>query len=114
MNGAVPADLRDALSEALETYDLTESASWSDIDALATHVYIEDLDLDPDSIVQNPDGTFSGAVNVYLTLQYGKDDNEGFRLGESFVGEVKGSLGEDGKARIQELTVDTEPFFRAG
>ena len=68
---------------------------WSDLDELSTHTILEGVEVDPEGILIDDDGRFKGVMNVYVTLQYGKDDDEGFTTSDSFLGRFEGHL--DGK-----------------
>ncbi|MBV8686226.1 MAG: hypothetical protein JOZ90_05510 [Alphaproteobacteria bacterium] len=102
-------DLRQAVAEAVSKYDLSESDAWSDLDELSTHTRVEQVEVDPDGVVVSGD-TFSGVANVYVTLQFGRDDEEGFHEGESFLGHFDGAF-HDGKAVVERFSINTSSGF---
>ena len=106
------AKLREQIAEAAEKLEISDTNAWSNLDALATHVIVEGIDVDPESIVFEEKGkTFKGALNVYLTLQYGSNDDDGFSNGTSFWGLFKGHF-EGNKPKIDDVSVDTSSFYQ--
>jgi hypothetical protein len=103
-------DLRKIIAEVLKGYDLTGDAAWGNLDELSTHTRLEGVDVDPEGILIDDQGRFKGVMNVYVTLQYGKDDKEGFASSDSFLGNFEGHL-EGERPKIDAVTVDTSPFY---
>ena len=62
------ADKTKLVVEALESFNPTSEMGWSELDALATRVYFEGIEADPEGIVIDDD-RFTGAVNVYVQLE---------------------------------------------
>lgn len=105
---------RSEIVKAVESLDLTDTGAWNQLDQLATHVSVEGLEVDPESIVflgHGPRKPFEGALNIYLELRYGANDDEGFTNGTSFWGLFKGHF-ERGSPKVDEVTVDTSPFYQ--
>ncbi|HYI47801.1 MAG TPA: hypothetical protein VEX35_04975 [Allosphingosinicella sp.] len=95
--------------QAISEYDLTQSGAWTDLDALSTHTYLDDVEVDPEGIVLD-DGLFKGFLNIYVLLQYGSGKKEGFQTSDAFRGRFTGHF--DGTvAVIDEVSVDTSPFY---
>jgi hypothetical protein len=95
-------DRRQAVADAVRDYDLAGSSAWSGLDELSTHTSIDEIEVDPDGIIIRGN-RFSGVANVYLTLQFGRNNDEGFHEAESFLGHFEGSFeGED--AVVEEPT----------
>lgn len=105
-----PDEMRSAVADAMREYDLTESAAWSDLDALATNVKIDHIEVDPAGILLKDDGTFEGVYDVYLVLEYGKLADGGFSTSESFSGRFFGHSVE-GTPIIDSASVDTSRFY---
>lgn len=100
----------------VQEFDLTDSASWSDIDALATQVSVDGIEVDPEGVVLYGNGKFDGIFNLYLKLQYGSDSNDGFISSDSFLGRFeghfeKGGLSNNDNPVIDSLSVDTTRFY---
>jgi hypothetical protein len=100
---------REAIVRAMREYDLTQSESWSDLDELSTHTYIDDVEVDPEGIVFHGD-SFKGVMSVYVLLQYGKDNVEGFQTSDAFQAHFEGRI-EDDEVLIEGVSVDTSPFY---
>ena len=83
---------------------------WPALDGLSTHTAVESVEVDPDGIVVANNGRFSGVFNVYVTLQYGKDEAEGFLTSDSFLAEFTGHF-EGGDPQIDTMAVDTSSFY---
>jgi hypothetical protein len=103
-------ELREMIAKVLKEYDLTSDVAWGDLDELSTHTQLEAVDVDPEGILIDDAGRFSGVMNVYVTLQYGKDDKEGFSSSDSFLGNFEGHL-EGARPKIDTVRVDTSPFY---
>lgn len=103
------ADRVGAVLQAVTDLDLTQSDAWSDLDELSTHTYIDDVEVDPEGIVLD-DGRFKGMMNVYVLLQYGRDNQEGFQTSDAFRGRFEGHF-EGAAAIIDKVSVDTSPFY---
>lgn len=95
--------------EAISSFDLTQDASWSALDILATRVYLEAIEADPESIVIKGK-QFSIAMNVYVQLEYGDNGDDGFSTSESFIGTFDGHFEKD-KAIIDRANIDTSSFY---
>lgn len=104
---------REAIIEAVKAAatDLTAFSAWADLDALSTHTSVDSVEVLPEGIVLNTDETFQGVLNLYLTLQYGHDNNEGFSTSESMLAKFSGSF-DEGEPRIDDIEVDTSRFYR--
>lgn len=103
-------DLVDAIAEAASNVQLTDMSAWIELDALSTHTSVDDVEVDRNGVVLMDDGSFNGVANVYVSLQYGKDTEEGFISSESFLAEFSGYV-EDGSPVIQDMTVNTAGFY---
>jgi len=108
--GAI-ADIRERIAAAVNDYDLSSDEVWGELDELSTHTLLEGVEVDPEGVVVGEDGKFKGVFNVYVTLQYGKDVDEGFATSDSFLGKFEGHL-EGQKPKLDKLTVDTSPFYK--
>jgi hypothetical protein len=105
----VSEDQRQAVRDAVEELELTSTSAWGDLDVLSTHTSVEDVEVEDEGVVITGD-TFTGVANVYVTLQYGKNDDEGFSESESFLGSFQGHF-EQGVPVIDNCTVDTRSFY---
>ena len=105
-------DRRDEIVRAVENVEISSTDAWSSLDALATHVIVEGVDVDPESIIFEKDRThFKGALNIYLTLEYGSNNEDGFSNGTSFWGTFEGHF-EGNAAKIDRVSVNTESFYQ--
>lgn len=98
------------IARQLQDIDPTSLQIWSDLDELSTHTVVEAMEVPVDGIIMSPDGRFTAVVNVYVLLQYGKDDDEGFTTSDSFRATVSGRF-VDGDAIVDRSTVDTSSFY---
>lgn len=102
--------LKRRIADAVKEVELSEMPAWADLDILSTHTRVEGLDVEPEAVVLGENGTFSGVVNIYVSLQYGSDSDDGFTSSDSFLGEFNGHFdGED--PIIDDVTVDTSEFY---
>jgi hypothetical protein len=103
--------LAQTVVSALHKADITELALWSDLDALSTHTFLEGIEAEPEGVVINADGTFSGVFNVYVTLQYGKsnDNDDGFTTSDSFLAKFDGHF-DEAEPVFDHSEVDTSSF----
>lgn len=95
---------------AVQDFDLANSSAWADVEGLASKVYVEGCEADPGGIIVQG-SNFEGALNVYLSLEYGDGEDDGFSMSESFVGRFAGHFDKNGKAVIETVEVDTSPFY---
>ncbi len=100
---------RDRIAGAVRDVDLTDFACWNDLDVLSSHTIPEDIEVLEDTI-DIKDDNFSGVLNVYVQLKYGKGD-EGFTSSDGFPGKFKGHFDENDRLVIDEVTVDTSSFY---
>jgi hypothetical protein len=103
-------DLRERIARALERYDLSSDDAWSELDQLSTHTLLEGLEVDPEGVVVDQNGHFKGVMNVYVTLQYDKDEHDGFKTSDSFLGSFEGHM-EGDAPKVDSVKVDTSPFY---
>jgi hypothetical protein len=99
----------EAIMRAVSEYDLTQSDAWADLDALSTHTYVENLEVDPEGVVIDDD-RFKGIMNVYVLLQYGPSNQEGFQTSDAFRAWFDGHFQGQG-AIIDRVKVDISPFY---
>jgi hypothetical protein len=102
---------REKIVRLVEEYDLSSDPAWSALDELSTHTALEGLEVDPEGVVLDKNGKFRGVVNVYVTLQYDKDDVEGFTTSESFLGNFEGHF-EGERPKVDSISVDTSSFYQ--
>ena len=100
---------RDRIAGAVRDVDLTDFACWNDLDVLSSRTIPEDIEVLEDAI-DIKDDNFSGVLNVYVLLEYGKGD-EGFTSSDGFPGKFKGHFDENDRLVIDEVTVDTSSFY---
>jgi len=103
-------DPRLDVAEALRNVEITELDIWDKLDILSTHTQIEAVEVPVEGIILSPENRFSAVINIYLTLQYGNNDEEGFTTSDSFVATVKGHLIDDSPT-IDTSSVDTSSFY---
>src|SRR5437868_6114509 len=94
--------LRRRIADAVKEVELSDTSAWADLDILSTHTRIEGVDVEPDSVVLDAQGHFRGVVNIYLSLQYGSESDDGFMSSDSFLGECRGHL-DDNVPVIEDL-----------
>ena len=100
---------KDRIAEAVRDVDLTGFACWNDLDVLSLRTVPEDIEVLDDAIDINGK-IFSGVLNVYVLLEYGKGE-EGFTSSDGFPGKFKGHFDENDQLVIDEVTVDTSSFY---
>ncbi len=101
---------REQIAEALQNIEISDLDIWDDLDILSTHTRVEAFEVPVEGIILGPGNRFSAVLNLYLTLQYGKDDDDGFTTSDSFVAIVKGQL--EGEAlTVDSSSVDTSSFY---
>lgn len=103
--------LRRRIAEAVRGIELSETSAWNDLDILSTHTRVEGINVDPDGVVLDANGNFRGVIDIYVSLQYGSNNEEGFASSDSFLGEFRGHLEAHGKAVIDDVTVNTSDFY---
>jgi hypothetical protein len=97
-------DQLEAIANAVKNADLSALQSWSDLDQLSTHTTVDDIEVDLSGIVINGD-RFQAVANIYVTLQYGLDDNEGFHETDSFLAQFWGRV-FDSYIEVDDFSVD--------
>lgn len=100
-----------AIAKAVRDYDIYASPVWSDLDELSTHTSVDDVEVDLSGIIIEGD-SFRGVANVYVTLQYGRDDDEGFHESESFLANFSGRF-MAGEPEIGNFSIDTSSRFES-
>jgi hypothetical protein len=100
-----------AVIDAIRHYNLTKSPSWKDLDALSTRTHVDGLEVDPAGIIFESEDRFRGVLNVYVVLEYASETNDEFQTSDSFLGKFKGHFNKKGYPVIDEIKVDTSPFF---
>lgn len=100
---------RGRIAEAVRGVDLTNFSCWNDLDILSSHTIPEDIEVLEDTI-DIKDDHFSGVLNSYVLLEYGKGD-DGFTTSDGFPGKFKGHFDENERPVIDEVTVDTSSFY---
>lgn len=103
--------LRRRIADAVKAVELSETSAWADLDILSTHTRVEGIDVEPDGVIFEPDHHFRGVVNIYVSLQYGSDGDDGFTSSESFLGEFSGELDANSVPHVGDITVDTTEFY---
>ena len=100
---------RKAVIDAVEQYDLTESPAWQDLNTLSARTILDGVEVDPDGVILDDD-QFRGVMNVYVVLRYGSS-KDGFETSDSFLGNFKGHFVQGEGPVIDQVSVDTSPFF---
>lgn len=98
-------DQLETIADAVQSADLSSLQAWSDLDQLSTHTTVDDIEVDLSGIVINGD-QFQAVANIYVTLQYGLDDNEGFHETDSFLAQFWGQV-LDSNVEIENFSVNT-------
>lgn len=98
-----------AVMRTLQNYDVAQSTAWPDLDELSTHTYLDGVEVDPEGIVIEGN-LFKSVVNVYVLLQYGKDNEEGFQTSDAFLARTSGHF-EGDDVVVDSFVIDTSPFF---
>lgn len=103
--------LRQRIVDAVREVDLSKTSAWPELDILSTHTRVEGIDVEPDGVILDSVGNFRGVVNLYVSLQYGANNEEGFTSSDSFLGEFRGHLDSDRHPVIEDVSVDTSDFY---
>ena len=98
-----------AVAEVVREYNLYEAPIWSDLDELSTHTSVDDIEVDETGIVLEGK-RFRGVANVYVTLQFGRNDDEGFHESDSFLANFEGRFA-DTEPVIETFTIDTSSRY---
>lgn len=110
---AIPASVdprAQDIAHQLRNTDMTTLDMWSDLDELSTHTCIDAVEVPVEGIVVGPNDRFSAVVNLYVILQYGRDNDEGFSQAESFLAKISGHI-EEGEVVVDQSSVDTSSFY---
>lgn len=99
-----------AVAKAAEDFELDNAPVWSDLDELSTHTTLDDVEVDISGIVIEGNA-FSGVANVYVTLQFGRDDDEGFHESDSFLAQFSGQFVK-GEPVINIFEIDTSSRYQ--
>lgn len=97
------------VADFVRSLDVTSLDLWGSLDALSTHTLVEGVEVDPAGIVIGPGSSFTGVFNIYVTLQYGKDSDEGFSTSDSFLAHLSGHF-EGDTPIVDSSSVDTSAF----
>jgi hypothetical protein len=89
---------------------LTDSPYWSELSELSDRTELDGIEVDPVGVTITKDG-FEGLMNVYVGLEYREASGEALATSDAFTGRFKGHFSKDGKPRIDEVTIDTAPFY---
>ncbi len=100
-----------AVIDAVQNFDLTESSSWSDLDALSTHTYVDEIEVDPEGVILEPESRFRGTMSVYVLLKYESEGEDGFETSDGFRGRFNGHFEAEAKPVIDDIEVDTSSFY---
>ena len=101
---------RDAIIEAIEKYDVSETAAWDKLDRLSTHTDFDELDAVPEGIFESTSNDFEVVATVFVTLNYGGRKEQS--MSDSYPAYVKGTYDEATQAAsIEEVVVDTSSFY---
>ena len=104
-------DAVDAIVKAVENLDLTAfPEAWNELDVLSTHTQIDGIQVDPAGVSVSGK-SFRGVAPVYVVLEYGGQNDDGFTTSDSFLGTFSGHLDEGGRPVVDTFAVDTSPFF---
>ena len=101
-----------AVIDSVQNFELSESSSWSDLDALSNRTYVDQIEVDPAGVIIERGGHFQGMMNVYVLLEYGSSGDDRFETSDSFLGRFKGHFDQKQAAVIDEISVDTSPFYK--
>jgi hypothetical protein len=99
----------DEIVEAMSRAELTGYDAWGDLDALSTHTGVDGIEVDPAGVTVEGEH-FSGLATIYVALQYGSGDDDGFETSDAFEGKFEGHF-EGKRPVIDKLTVDTKHFY---
>jgi hypothetical protein len=104
--------LRKKIVDAVGQFDIAKSTAWSDLDALSSHTLLDGMETDPDGIIIT-DKTFKGPLSVYVVLQYDEKGDDAFETSDAFSGEFTGHIDEQGNVTIDDVSIDTSPFYES-
>jgi hypothetical protein len=104
-------NLRRRIAEAVSNVELSTTGAWDNLDVLSTHTRVEGVDVEADAVILDANGNFRGVVDIYVSLQYGSDSEDDFTSSDSFLGEFRGHLDDNGRPIIDDVSVDTSDFY---
>lgn len=96
--------------EAVQDFPLTNSEYWSELKELSDQTEFDGIEVDPAGVTIT-NNEFEGLMNVYVGLNYGKDGGEALVSSDAFTGRFKGHFARSGKPEIDEIAIDTAPFY---
>lgn len=99
-----------AVIDAVRGLELSETAAWSDLDALSSQTTVDGIEVDPEGVIFEDENRFRGIANVYVALRYGSG-SDSFETSDGFLGTFRGHIKKNGAPVVEEFTVDTTPFF---
>jgi hypothetical protein len=96
--------------EAVQDFPLTDSPYWSELTKLSDQTEFDGIEVDPTGVTITND-EFEGLMNVYVGLSYGKGGGEALVSSDAFTGRFKGHFAKTGRPQIDEIAIDTAPFY---
>lgn len=100
----------DLVIDAVSAVEVTEFSAWKDLDSLSTHTSVEEIEAVPEGIFEDGENGFAAVATVYVDLNYG-DKADGVSSSDSFPVQVQGHFASDGKAIVDDVSVDTSSFY---
>jgi Predicted pPIWI-associating nuclease len=101
-----------AVMDAISQYDIVGSPSWSELEAISSHIQLDQIEAIPEGIFETDDG-FSATASVYVLLNYG-GKNDKLSSADTFPAQVDGHFENKEsqiKAIIDFFIVDTSSFY---
>jgi hypothetical protein len=96
--------------EALSSLDLTSLPAWEELQTLSKRTTLDGIEVDPAAIIVNKD-QFEGEMTIYVGLMYG-DKDDYLETSDAFAGSFKGHFEPAGKPVVDDVVVETAPFYR--
>ncbi len=97
--------------DAVQDFPLAASPYWSELSKLSDHTLLDGIEVDPAAVTIAED-EFEGLMNVYVGLEFGRDNGEALATSDAFTGRFKGHFSETGSPEIDSVAIDTAPFYQ--
>lgn len=104
------SDDRRRIAEALTERAIMQSGAWDALDALSGQTTIDEIEVLEDEITGSREKA-EGIFNVYVELQYGKDDHDEFTSSDSYPGRFTVHFDSKGNVMFDEISVDVSSFY---
>ncbi len=104
------ADDRRRITDALTEKAIRRSGAWDALKVLSGQTTIDEIEVLEEEITGTR-ARADGIFNIYVKLQYEKDDNDGFTSSDSYPGRFTIHFDESGSVIFDEIAIDVSSFY---